>query len=187
MVEKYKDEGEISITITGHNLGAALATLNAADIVSHGYNKPKDFTKKPCLVTAIVFGSPRVGNSKFKEEVFTNSDELRLLRINNDYDGITNVPFPNFGDYTHVGEELFVYSYKSDYLKTPCNPLDMPIILNNLEVYLHAVAGTQGKNVAFKQLEVKRCIALANKSLDALKDHYHVPVSWWVDKKMGMV
>lgn len=175
LADKYKDE-EISITVTGHSMGATLATLNATDIVCNGYNKPTGQPDKACLVTVIVFASPRLGNQGFKN-VFSSLENLHALRVTNDKD-----PFPDHPrDYIHVGEELRVNTLVSPYLKKP------EFTLHELEVYLHGLAGTQGVNSNDFKLEVHRDLALVNKTLDGLNDDLKVVANWWTEKNRSMV
>ncbi|GAB4861983.1 hypothetical protein Ancab_037237 [Ancistrocladus abbreviatus] len=81
ILETYKGEN-LSFTITGHSLGAALATLAAYDIKT-------TFEQAP-LVTVISFGGPRVGNQSFRTEI--EKQGAKILRIVNPDDLITKIP-----------------------------------------------------------------------------------------------
>lgn len=81
ILEKYCDE-PLSFTVTGHSLGAALATLAAYDIKKSFQNSP--------LVTVISFAGPRVGNWNFRCSL--EKQGTKVLRIVNSDDLITKVP-----------------------------------------------------------------------------------------------
>ncbi|KAL5799001.1 hypothetical protein ACOSQ2_003821 [Xanthoceras sorbifolium] len=81
LLETYGDE-PFSLTITGHSLGAALATLTAYDIKTN-------FKQAP-MVTVISFGGPRVGNRNFRQHL--ENQGTKVLRIVNSDDLITKVP-----------------------------------------------------------------------------------------------
>ncbi|XP_009593784.1 phospholipase A1-IIdelta [Nicotiana tomentosiformis] len=169
--EKYKDEN-LSITFTGHSLGASLSILAAFDLVENGV------TDIP--VSAIIFGSPQVGNKAFNERLkkFPN---LKILHVKNKIDLITHYPSSLLG-YVNSGIELVIDTRKSPSLKDTKNPSDW----HNLQAMLHIVAGWNGENEEF-ELKVKRSLALVNKSSSILKDEILIPGSWWVEKNKGVV
>ncbi|KAI3870956.1 hypothetical protein MKW92_026845 [Papaver armeniacum] len=171
LVTRYKDEN-VSVVLTGHSLGASLAILSAFDLVENGLSK--------IPVTAIVFGSPQIGNNAFNERLKTFSN-LRILHVKNEIDLITHYPSRLLG-YAYTGVELEIDTRKSNSLKDSKNPSDW----HNLQAILHIVAGWNGKDGEF-DLKVKRSVALVNKSCDYLKDETLVPGSWWVERNKRMV
>ncbi|XP_044497688.1 phospholipase A1-IIgamma-like [Mangifera indica] len=171
LVDKYKDE-EISITITGHSLGSALATLNAVDIVSGGFNKPTG-SDQACMVTVFVFASPKVGDKGFKT-AFNKLSNLHLLHIRNINDIVPKLPFIF---YFKVGKQFKFDTTKSTYVKA--DTAKQIGALHKLENYLHGIAGTMSEESGKFELIVKRDIALLNKGADLLKSEFGVPPEWW--------
>ncbi|XP_058730330.1 phospholipase A1-Igamma3, chloroplastic-like [Vicia villosa] len=193
LVQYYEDE-KLSITITGHSLGAALAILSAYDIAELKLNVIED---NIIPVTVYSFAGPRVGNLHFKERC----DELgvKVLRILNVHDKVPTVPgiitnekfqfqkyiedalsFP--WSYAHVGTEIALDHRESPFLKQNG---DLGCA-HNLEVLLHLIDGYHGKKKKF-ELVSKRDIALVNKSCDFLRSEYGVPPHWRQDENKGMV
>lgn len=172
LLKVYKDENP-SVVILGHSLGASLSILSGFDLVENGV--------KDVPVTAIVFGSPQVGNKAFNERLkkFTN---FKVLHVRNVIDLITLYPGGLLGYVDTAGTELRIDTRKSPSLKDSKNPGDW----HNLQAMLHVVAGWNGGKGEF-EMKVKRSVALVNKSCDFLKDEYLVPGSWWVEKNKSMV
>ena len=81
-----------TIYVTGHSLGAAMATIAASRMQS----------KVTALVT---FGSPRVGNQEF-----VNSLNVTHYRVQNNCDDVTKVPFRLSG-FRHHGTHKYMNFY----------------------------------------------------------------------------
>ncbi|CAD6334865.1 unnamed protein product [Miscanthus lutarioriparius] len=178
-MELHKDV-VTSITVVGHSLGAALATLNAVDIAANGLNAPASTrsSQPPCPVTTIVFACPHVGDRFFKAALGSFRD-LRALHVKNAGDVVPVVPPLTYVD---VAVVLPIDTGRSPYLR----PTGTPQTLHNLECYLHGVAGEQGSAGGFR-LEVDCDVALVSKGADAVRDEYPVPVNWWVPENKWMV
>ncbi|PKU61376.1 phospholipase A1-Ibeta2, chloroplastic-like [Dendrobium catenatum] len=131
LVEIYKNE-ELSITVTGHSLGAALAILIADEL----NGSAMEASMPPIAVYS--FGGPMVGNRAFSERV--DERGAKVLRVVNAHDLVTRVPTWFCGGYEHVGTELKVDSKVSPFLKPDANPA----CCHDLEAYLHLVDGLGG-------------------------------------------
>ncbi|KAI4331094.1 hypothetical protein MLD38_029317 [Melastoma candidum] len=177
LIQKYKNE-ELSITCTGHSLGAALATLSSTDLAANHTSADESPAARSIPVTAFVYASPHVGDLNFTRTVH-NLLDLHILRIRNFPDLIPTYPLIGYSD---VGEELMIDTRLSGYLKRP-GDIDS---WHRLEGYLHGVAGTQGDGGGFK-LALKRDPALVNKVGEVLRNKYRVPAAWWCLKNRGMV
>nr|KYP57257.1 Lipase [Cajanus cajan] len=168
ILKSYEGEN-LSLTITGHSLGAALATLTAYDVRNYFLRAPP--------VTVISFGGPRVGNRRFRQRL--ERQGTKVLRIVNSDDVITKVPGFVFDDveksggdvadsgsvhvasfqrwvqkrveevqwllYSEVGEELRLCSRDSPYLRgvniATCH---------DLNTYLHLVDGFVSSTCPFR-------------------------------------
>lgn len=187
LVKFYKEKGEeVSLTITGHSLGGALALLNAYEAAS---------TIPELPVSVISFGAPRVGNFAFKDEL----DQLgvKTLRIVAKQDLVPRMPGLVFNEalqvfdeitgtlewvYNHVGAELRLDVRSSPYLKKGINFLGF----HSLETYLHLVDGYLSSEETFR-VEAKRDVALVNKACDMVIDELRIPSFWYQMANKGLV
>ncbi|KAH9290296.1 hypothetical protein KI387_034413 [Taxus chinensis] len=194
LLNEHKDEQQnLSITFTGHSLGAALATLSAYDVKQIIVNSQDCMSSIP--VTVFAFASPRVGNLSFSQHM--EEIGVNVLRLVNSRDLVPKVPGVIVNEklgwltkilhwlpwaYVHVGVEIVFDSSVSPLLKKTHNPA----FFHNLEVYLHLVDGFQGnKKLPFKSSG--RDAALVNKSSDLLIETLQIPSYWWERRNKEVV
>nr|KJB42206.1 hypothetical protein B456_007G142100 [Gossypium raimondii] len=148
LLEIYQLE-ELSLTITGHSLGSALAILSAYDIVETGLNVLQDSRAVP--VSVFSFSGPRVGNVRFKERMEVLG--VKVLRVVNVHDIVPKSPGLFFNEnvspllmkmaerlpwsFSHVGVELSLDHKNSPFLKETG---DLSCA-HNLEALLHLLDG----------------------------------------------
>ncbi|MCD7466898.1 hypothetical protein HAX54_003977 [Datura stramonium] len=183
LIEQYKGES-LSITVTGHSLGAALALLVADEVSTCAPDAPP--------VAVFSFGGPRVGNRSFADRL--NSKNVKVLRIVNSQDVITRVPgmfvseeldkklresgfvsgLLNVLDksmpwaYAHVGTELRVDTRMSPFLK----PNADVACCHDLEAYLHLVDGYLASNCPFRANAKRSLAKLLNEQRSNIKRLY---------------
>lgn len=193
LLEMYHDE-EVSISITGHSLGSALAILSAYDIAETGIHIAHN--NQPRHISVFSFSGPRVGNLRFKERL--EGLGVKVLRVVNVHDMVPKAPGLVFNEhlpvewmkraqglpwsYCHVGVELALDHKNSPFLKDSSDPG----CAHNLEVHMHLLDGYHGKGKRF-HLTSGRDIALVNKACDILKDHHQIPPCWRQDENRGMI
>eukprot|EP01018_Ginkgo_biloba_P001532 Gb_38082 [translate_table: standard] len=173
LVDLYKHE-EISVTVTGHSLGAALALLTAYQIGAAFNSKESSIP-----VTVFSFGGPRVGNRAFGRRM--EALGCKVLRIVNTHDVVTKVPGVVLNEwmqimkrrsdnlkkvigflekmpwaYCHVGTELRVDNKDSPYLKPNA---DMSCC-HDLEAYLHLVDGFFSSKTPFRSSAKRNILRL---------------------------
>ncbi|XP_068634725.1 phospholipase A(1) DAD1, chloroplastic-like [Aristolochia californica] len=165
LLKRYKDE-PISITVTGHSLGAALAVLTAYDITM-------TFRHQSLPVTVYSFAGPRVGNESFRLHVERHGS--KILRIVNSQDVITKVPgivldddvespercrtksylpvkllkslLDTRWDYADVGEELRLSTLDCPDLSRHAGNVAK---CHDLDMYLNLVSGYSSSTCPFK-------------------------------------
>uniref|UniRef100_A0A5B7B673 Fungal lipase-type domain-containing protein n=1 Tax=Davidia involucrata TaxID=16924 RepID=A0A5B7B673_DAVIN len=182
LIDLYKGE-TLSITVTGHSLGAALALLVADELSTCTAEVPP--------VAVFSFGGPRVGNQGFSNRI--NAKKVKVLRIVNSQDMITRVPgmFVNEAldkklrntkgggevlgvldkmpwAYSHVGTELRVDTKMSPYLK----PNADVACCHDLEAYLHLVDGFIASNCPFRANAKRSLLRLLNEQRSNVKKLY---------------
>ena len=88
-ISKTLENNRCNVYITGHSLGAAMATIAASRIQNR-------------VIALVTFGSPRVGNREFVNSLF-----VEHYRVQNNCDDVTKVPFRVMG-FDHHGTHKYM-------------------------------------------------------------------------------
>lgn len=201
LVDLYTQKGEdLSITITGHSLGGALALLSAYEIAAKGLNSHKADPDRTVPVTVFSFGGPRVGNWAFKDRL--EAMGVKVLRVVSKQDMVPKMPGIIFNEgmekferlmkplldrfpwtYAHVGVEIKLDHERSPSLKPNLDPADY----HNLEGYLHLLDGFESWCAPFRSGDAKRDVALVNKASDMLRPELMVAGNWYQLENKGLL
>jgi hypothetical protein len=134
--------------ITGHSLGASMATLLAYDILTI-------YTTGFQLSYLVTFGSPRVGNSDFVGS-FIKYNKAVSYRITHYHDIVPHVPEELFG-YLHLSNEIWFNEDNTRYLEcndsgsegedplcsNSCSPIHCTSVSDHLH-YMNITMGSDG-------------------------------------------
>lgn len=110
-VNHYLTEHEdASVLVTGHSLGAALATHAAMDIKEN---------ISPKKMTFYSYGSPRIGNSVIADYVMMLFPDGQYQRVTHYTDMAVHVPFTAM-NYKHAGNEVWYINKGADMTFVEC-------------------------------------------------------------------
>jgi predicted lipase len=112
LAKEYYEKG-IKIVVTGHSLGGAAATLYAYHLKQNLVNI-LDFeeTNYSVDVRLYTFGSPRVGNRKFSQEVNKIIGKEKIYTVQYKSDPVPKLPDYGEGQFVHVGKIFKCDNYK---------------------------------------------------------------------------
>lgn len=97
VVSSLQSTGSTNILVTGHSLGAAIATLDSAFL---SQNVPSGTT-----ITTKVFALPRVGDQAWAN--YLDSLPLSLVHVSNQHDPVVSLP-PRLLSFQHPSGEIHI-------------------------------------------------------------------------------
>ncbi|CAG8920925.1 unnamed protein product [Penicillium salamii] len=92
--DAFSQHSDYELVVTGHSLGAAIASLAAADLRGKGYPEAKMYA----------YAAPRVANSKLAKYITAQGNNFRFTHIN---DPVPKLPLLAMG-YVHISPEYYI-------------------------------------------------------------------------------